>query len=176
MVDNEIKGSSKNRWIKWPRICKIHISICNQSEVISTPHSPTKNKNHIHITQCQILQTSASKSFSPYFKEHALLNAWIRSLQRPCLGTFTVHAVGNPLPSLSKTVTVMLRVVADCRGKERYMKGSKVTETFPHAGQTKVDLYWPCQICITQIHKSRTSGCIIRSGHPISSWQQTGKI
>lgn len=88
-----------------------------------------------------ILHTSASKSFSPNFKEQALLNAWIRSLHRPCLGTLTVHAIGSPLPSLLKTVTVMVRVVADCRGKERYMNGSKVTETFPHAGQTRVDLY-----------------------------------
>ena len=82
-----------------------------------------------------------------------MLKDWIRSLHRPCLGTFTVNGVGNALPSLEKTTMVMVRAEADCRGKERYMNGSKVTETFPHTGQTRVDLYWPCQIFITETYK-----------------------
>lgn len=74
--------------------------------------------------------------------------AWIRSLHLPCLGTFTVYGVGGVLPSKVKTITVMLRVDVNCRGKERYMNGSKVTETFPQAGHTKVDLYCPWKITI----------------------------
>lgn len=55
-----------------------------------------------------------------------------------------MQGVGNVLPSLVKTITVMDRVWADCRGNERYMNGSKVTETLSHTGQTRVDLNWPC--------------------------------
>lgn len=91
-------------------------------------------------------QTSASRSFSPFFKEQALLKAWIKSRHRPCFGTFTVQVVGRALPSLVKTMTVIVRVEADCKGNERYINGSKVTETFPQTGQTRVDLYCPCQI------------------------------
>lgn len=42
------------------------------------------------------------------------------------------------------TVMVIVREVVDGRGSDRYMNGSNVTETFLHCGQTKVDLYWPC--------------------------------
>lgn len=90
--------------------------------------------------------TSASKSFSLCFKEQALLSAWIKSLLRPCFGTVTVQAAGSELPSQVKTVSVIVRVVVDWRGKERYMKGSNVTDTLLHTGQTRVDLYWPCQM------------------------------
>lgn len=48
-----------------------------------------------------------------------------------------------------KTVTVIVRVVVAWSGKERYMKGSNVTETLLHTGQTKVDLYWPLKTEIT---------------------------
>jgi hypothetical protein len=71
------------------------------------------------------------------------VRAWIRSLHLPCLGTLTVYGVGGALPSQVKTTMVMLRVEVNCRGKERYMNGSNVTETFPQIGQTKVDLYCP---------------------------------
>jgi len=66
-----------------------------------------------------------------------------RSLHLPCFGTFTVNGVGGTLPSQENTTAVTLRVEANCKGKERYMNGSKVTETFPQTGQTKVDLYCP---------------------------------
>lgn len=92
-----------------------------------------------------MLQTSTSKSFSLCFTELALLSIWIKSLQRPCLGTVTVQADGNALPSQVKTVTVIVLVVVDWSGNERYIKGSKVTETLLQMGQTKVDLYWPCK-------------------------------
>lgn len=52
-----------------------------------------------------------------------------------------VHVDGRALPSQVKIVIVIDRVVANCRGKERYMKGSNVTETLLHTGQTSVDLY-----------------------------------
>lgn len=93
--------------------------------------------------------TSVSKSFSLCFKEQALLTACIKSLQRPCFGTVTVQAAGSALPSQVKTVTVIVRVLVDWSGKERYMKGSNVTEILLHTGQTKVDLYWPCQMAHT---------------------------
>jgi hypothetical protein len=54
-----------------------------------------------------------------------------------------VNGVGGTLPSQENTTAVTLRVEANCKGKERYMNGSKVTETFPQTGQTKVDLYCP---------------------------------
>jgi hypothetical protein len=59
-----------------------------------------------------------------------------------------VNCVGATLPSQEKITAVMLRVEANCKGKERYMNGSKVTETFPQTGQTKVDLYWPWKMII----------------------------
>lgn len=91
-------------------------------------------------------QTSTSTSFSLGFKEQALLRAWTKSLQRPCLGTVTVQTDGKALPSQVKTVTVIVRVLVDWSGSERYMNGSNVTETLLHTGQTKVDLYWPCRM------------------------------
>jgi hypothetical protein len=42
-----------------------------------------------------------------------------------------------------KMRTVMLLEEADWRGKERYMNGSKVTDTFSHTGHTSVDLNCP---------------------------------
>lgn len=99
-----------------------------------------------------MLQTSANRSFSLCFNEQVPLSACIRSLHRPCFGTVTVKVDGSLLPSLLKTVTVIVRVVVDWSGNERYMKGSKVTETLLHTGQTKVDLYWPCKIRDNQIN------------------------
>lgn len=90
-----------------------------------------------------MVHTSTSNSLSLCFNEQALLSAWIRSLQRPCLGTVTVQGDGSVVPSKVKTVTVMVLLVVDWSGKERYMKGSNVTETLLQTGQTKVDLYCP---------------------------------
>ena len=56
-----------------------------------------------------------------------------------------MQALGSELPSQVKTVTVIVRVVVDWSGKERYIKGSKVTEILLQIGQTRVDLYWPCK-------------------------------
>lgn len=64
-----------------------------------------------------------------------------------------MQANGVVLPSQEKTVTVIDRVVVDWSGKERYMKGSKVTETLLHTGQTNVDLYCPCPKVKRQIHE-----------------------
>lgn len=90
-----------------------------------------------------MLHTSTSTILSLCFNEHALLSPCIRSLHRPCLGTVTVHGDGRVEPSQLKTVTVMVLLVVDWRGRERYMKGSNVTETLLQTGQTKVDLYCP---------------------------------
>lgn len=104
-------------------------------------------------SRTRLLLTSARISFSPPFNEHALPRTCMRSLHRPCLGTLTVHGVGSALPSLVKTTIVIELADGDWRGNERYMKGSKVTETLRHTGQTKVDLYWPCQVFIIQKDK-----------------------
>lgn len=56
-----------------------------------------------------------------------------------------MQAAGSALPSQVKTVTVIVRVEVDWRGRERYIKGSNVTDILSHAGQTSVDLYWPCK-------------------------------
>ena len=91
-------------------------------------------------------QTSASFSSSLCFKEQAFVNAWIKSLQRPCFETLTVIVEGKAVLSQEKTVTVIARVVLNCSGKDRYMKGSNVTETLLQIGHTNVDLYWPCEL------------------------------
>lgn len=57
-----------------------------------------------------------------------------------------MYADGKALPSQVNIVTVMVRVMVSWSGKERYMKGSNVMETLLQAGQTNVDLYWPCQM------------------------------
>lgn len=90
-----------------------------------------------------MVHTSTSNSFSLGFNEQALLSACIRSLHRPCLVTVTVHGDGRVVPSQLKTVTVMVLLVVDWRGRERYIKGSNVTETLLQTGHTKVDLYCP---------------------------------
>ena len=51
------------------------------------------------------------------------------------------------MPSELKTVTVIVRVVFadEGKGKDKYINGSKVMDTFLQSGQTNVDLYCPCQ-------------------------------
>lgn len=70
----------------------------------------------------------------------------MRSLHRPCLGTVTVQGDGRAAPSQANTVTVMVLLVVDWSGSERYIKGSNVTETLLQTGQTKVDLYCPYEV------------------------------
>lgn len=48
------------------------------------------------------------------------------------------------LPLVFKTVNVIVLIVVDGRGRDRFMNGSNVTETFLQIGQTNVDLYCPC--------------------------------
>lgn len=65
---------------------------------------------------------------------------------------------GKALPSEVKTVIVIFLVLVNWRGRERYMKGSKVTETLSHTGQTKVDLYCPCEfVTQPQLRSNHTS-------------------
>lgn len=76
--------------------------------------------------------------------EQEMLTACIRSLHFPNLGTFIVYEEGAELPSALKTVIVIVRVGDDGRGRDKYIKGSNVTESLLQTGQTNVDLYWPC--------------------------------
>ena len=64
----------------------------------------------------------------------------MRSSHFPDLGTVMVYGVGV-LPSVLTTVKVIVRIVVEGRGSDRYMNGSKVVETFLQTGQTNVDLY-----------------------------------
>lgn len=70
-----------------------------------------------------------------------MFKASIRSLVLPYFGTVTVNGIGNVLPSLLKTVTVIVRIVVEGKGSERYISGSNVTETFLQLGQTNIDRY-----------------------------------
>lgn len=128
----------------------------------------------LQISESSQLQTSTSKSFSLCFKEHALLSARIKSLQRPCLGTVTVQADGKALPSQVKTVTVMVRVMVSWSGNERYMKGSNVMETLLHTGQTNVDLNWPCQMENTQ-HQSRSISRQLNEFEKVKTYKEENK-
>lgn len=99
-----------------------------------------------------LVHTSTSTSLSLCFNEQALLSACMRSLHRPCLGTVTVQENGREAPSQAKTVTVMVLLVVGWSGRERYIKGSNVTETLLQTGQTKVDLYCPYEMKNYQKH------------------------
>jgi hypothetical protein len=70
-----------------------------------------------------------------------LLNTFTRVLVSPDFGTLTVYEDGPAVPSELKTVMVIVLIVVEGRGKERYINGSNVTDTFLQMGQTSVDLY-----------------------------------
>lgn len=72
-----------------------------------------------------------------------MLKASIRSLNLPLLGTVTVNVHGNVLPSVPKTVKVIVRVVVGGNGNERYINGSNVIDTLLQTEQTNVDRYCP---------------------------------
>ena len=78
---------------------------------------------------------------SSFLKEHATLNVSKRSLSLPHLGTVMVNGVGNIIPSVLKTVKVIVRIVVEGNGSVRYINGSNVTETFLQTGHTNVDRY-----------------------------------
>lgn len=83
--------------------------------------------------------TSANKRVSSSLREQEVLKAPIRSFSVPHLGTVTVSVEGNVIPSVLMTVKVMVRIVVEGKGRDRYIKGSNVIETFLQIGQTSVD-------------------------------------
>jgi len=83
--------------------------------------------------------TSATKRVSSSLREQEAAKAPIRSLSVPLFGTVTVIAEGNVTPSVLMTVTVIVRVVVEGNGRDRYIKGSKVIETLLQKGQINVD-------------------------------------
>lgn len=89
--------------------------------------------------------TSATKRRSSSLSEQALLNALMSVLKSPDFGILTVYGDGPIEPSVLKTVTVIVLIVVEGRGKDKYINGSNVMDTFLQSGQTNVDLYWPCQ-------------------------------
>uniref|UniRef100_A0A0A9GV24 Uncharacterized protein n=1 Tax=Arundo donax TaxID=35708 RepID=A0A0A9GV24_ARUDO len=70
---------------------------------------------------------------------------------------------------------VIVLIVVEGRGKDKYINGSNVTETFLQMGQTNVDLYWPWQIS-TMIESFRAkwlpqySSATSSSGRPSESF------
>lgn len=93
----------------------------------------------------RLFHTSVTKSFSSFCNWQAFPTIETRSLHLFCFGTKIVWSVGGALPSPLNTLRVNEGFIDDDSGKERYMKGSKVTETLAHTGHTRVDLYWPYQ-------------------------------
>lgn len=85
--------------------------------------------------------TSATKKVSSSLKQHAVLKACTRSLHLPSFGTVTVTGNGKAVPSVCKTVSVIVRIVVEGSGNERYMNGSNVMDNFLQNGQTNVDRY-----------------------------------
>lgn len=65
-----------------------------------------------------------------------------------------VYGDGREFPSVFKTVKVIVRIVVEGNGSDKYIKGSNVTETFLQTGQTSVDLYWPCRKIIIIIKQN----------------------
>lgn len=100
--------------------------------------APCRNNTQVFET---IQRTSATNSFSSFPREHEMLNASIRSLNLPHFGTVTVTGVGNVLPSVLKIVTVIVLIVVEGKGSDRYISGSNVTDTFLQTGQTNIDRY-----------------------------------
>lgn len=76
---------------------------------------------------------------SSSLREHRALKAPIRSLSVPRSGTVTVIVEGRVIPSVLMIVNVMVRIVVVGKGRDRYIKGSNVIETFLQRGQTNVD-------------------------------------
>lgn len=70
-----------------------------------------------------------------------MLKASIRSFNLPDFGTDMVNVEGNVIPSHEITIRVILRIVVDGNGKERYINGSNVTDNLLQAGHTNVDRY-----------------------------------
>lgn len=52
-----------------------------------------------------------------------------------------VYDDGSALPSVVTTVKVIVRIDVDGKGSDKYINGSKVTDTLLQTGQTKVDRY-----------------------------------
>lgn len=92
------------------------------------------------LLNAQLLQnTSATKSVSSSLREQEALKAPTKSLRAPHSGTVTVIVDGNVIPSVLMTVTVMVRIVVEGNGSDRYIKGSNVIESFLQTGQINVD-------------------------------------
>lgn len=72
-----------------------------------------------------------------------MLKASIRSFNLPYFGTVMVNGDGKVLPSVLKMVTVIVRIVVEGNGSDKYIRGSNVTDTFLQTGQTNIERYWP---------------------------------
>jgi hypothetical protein len=68
-----------------------------------------------------------------------MLKAPMRSLSLPHLGTVTVIGDGKFLPSVLKTVKVIVRIVVEGNGSDKYINGSNATNFLLQAGKTSVD-------------------------------------
>jgi hypothetical protein len=68
-----------------------------------------------------------------------MLKAPMRSFSLPHLGTVTVIGDGKFLSSVLKIVKVIVRIVVEGNGSDKYINGSYVTDFLLQAGQTSVD-------------------------------------
>lgn len=102
-----------------------------------------KTSNTAVFETITLINTSATNSFSSFLKKHLVLKASIRSWNLPYFGTVTVNGAGIVLPSVLKTVTVIVLIVVEGIGSDRYISGSNVTDTLLQTGQTNIERYWP---------------------------------
>ena len=107
----------------------------------------TKNGNDMQHTEFKRTQkhmqkqTSATSRVSSSPKKHAALKALIRSVSLPQSGTVMVYVDDSLIPSVLMTVNIIVRIVVEGNGSDRYINGSNVTETFLQRGQISVDRY-----------------------------------
>lgn len=120
-----------------------HVYMCVYVCVCNTYHPIALACKELISDTLALKNTSATKKVSLTPNEHATLKPWMRSSNFPCLGTVTVYWDGWEFPSVLTTVNVIVRIIVEGKGSERYINGSNVTDTFLQTGQTNVDLYWP---------------------------------
>lgn len=104
-------------------------------------HQPPTTCNKVLPENIDPAYTSATIRVSSSLKEQAILKASVRSTSLPLFGTVIVNGVGNAVPSVLRTVKVIIRIVVEGNGSDRYINGSNVMDTLLQTGQTNFDRY-----------------------------------
>jgi hypothetical protein len=87
--------------------------------------------------------TEAIKMVSSSLSEHDAPRPWMKCFSSADFDMLMVCWDGSVLLSVPITVTVIVLVFDEDRGKDKYMNKSNLIDTFLQMGQTRVDLYWP---------------------------------